>query len=332
MKSLKDFIIDDLNQISIFSKYFDITESDIQHSISFKIKLSNPLRNDPNPSLIFKSYSDKIIARDYGDPNYCGDIFEVIGYIINKDCRDSKDFIDICKHIINNGVITKKQIDKTDKITNPTIITHIPRDMNNNDFRYFSQYCLPKEVILNSYIAVKSYHINGIPSNYLYKPADPCYLYKNNPNSVKLYFPLRPKTKKRFITNNKIPIELINTLTKKDFTVLIKGYKDKIMMDYVCMLLNIHNINFIPVASESARLDDSIIALLRNYTIKDIFTMFDTDRCGLESSIYYKENYGFKNIFINDGQVDKDPSDFMRTIKIIKFTKLFKIIYTNVFK
>ena len=332
MKSLKDFILDDLNQISIFSKYFDITESDIQHSITFKMKLSNPLRTDPNPSLVFKSYSDKIIARDYGDPNYCGDIFEIVGFIINKNCGDSKDFIDICKHIINNGTVSKPKIDKTDKITEPTVIEYIDREFNSNDFRYFAQYCIPKDIVVDKYICIKSYSINTIFSNYLYKPADPCYLYINNPNTVKLYFPLRPKTKKRFITNNKIPIELINTLTRKDFTVLIKAYKDKVMMDYVCSLLDITNINFIPVASESARLDISIVTLLRNYTNKDIFTMFDIDRCGLESSIYYKENYGFKNIFISSDYIDKDPSDLMRNVKLPKFIKLFKTIYTNVFR
>lgn len=332
MKSLKDYILNDLNQISIFSKYFDITESDIQHSITFKIKLSNPLRNDPNPSLIFKSYTDKIVARDFGDPNYCGDVFEVVGYIIDKDCRDSKDFIDICKHIINNGTVARIKVDKTDKIEEPTIIEYTDREFNNNDFRYFAQYCLPKEIVIASYICIKSYSINGIQSNYIYKPSDPCYAYINNPNSIKLYFPLRSKKQKRFITNNRIPIELINTLTKKDFTVLIKAYKDKRMMDYVCSLLNINNINFIPVASESARLDISIITLLRNYTNKDIFTMFDIDRCGLESSIYYRDNYGFKNIFISNDYIDKDPSDLMRNVKLPKFLKLFKTIYNNVFR
>lgn len=331
MKSLKDYILNNISQISIFSRYFGIPEDDINDSINFKVKISNPLRSDPTPSLMFKSYGDKIVSRDYGNSNYSGDIFEVVGFIIDKDCRDSKEFIDICKNIIDYNVSKKTKIDKTSRIEEPTIITIDERSVNNNDFRYFAQYCLPKEYIVDKYLFIKSYCINDIQSTYFYKPSDPCYAYINNPDSIKLYFPLRNKKQKRFITNNRIPIENIDKLTKKDFTVLIKAYKDKIMMEYVCYLLNIDNINFIPVASETARLDKDIVNLIKRYTIKTVFTMFDIDKCGLEAAIYYRDNYGFRNIFIDPNNIDKDPSDLMNNIKIKKFLKLFKTIYENVF-
>ena len=333
MKSLKDYILEHFSQVSIFAKYFGISEDDIKYSINFKLKLSNPLRDDPTPSLVFKQYGDKIVSRDYGNPNYSGDIFEVIGYIINKDCRDSKQFIEICQYILDNThCINKIRIDKTLTISEPTIIRYDERVTNNNDFRYFAQYCLPKEAIVDKYLFIKSYSVNDISSTYRYKPSDPCYAYINNPDSIKLYFPLRPKSQKRFVTNNRIPLELIHSLIKTDYKVLIKGYKDKLVMEYVCEQLGITDIQFIPVASESVRLDTSIVTLLKKYTTKQIFVMFDIDKCGLESSIYYRDNYGFKSIFMSDTYIDKDPSDLIKNIKLLKFMNLFKTIYTNVFR
>jgi hypothetical protein len=56
--------------------------------------------------------------------------------------------------------------------------------------------------------------------------------------------------------------------------------------------------------------------------------MFDIDKCGIESSLYYKENYGFKNIFIGKDYSKKDPSDLIASIKLDLFLQLFKNIYS----
>jgi hypothetical protein len=100
-------------------------------------------------------------------------------------------------------------------------------------------------------------------------------------------------------------------------------------MDYVCNLLGIYNIQFLPVASESARIPVDVIALIRKYTNKRIFTMFDLDRCGIDSAIYYRDIHGFGNLFLGDGLRTKDPTDLIEVIKLESFLKRFLSIYNT---
>lgn len=331
--TLKDYIINNLDQIEIFSEYLDISEDDIKYSINFKSKIKSPFHRDSDPSLSFKYYGNKLICRDFGKIEYSGDIFQIVGKCIHKDCADSKDFVEICRDIINTilskrlGSTRPKMIVNEETVVDPTKISIIPRNFNTRDFRYFWQYYFPRELVMESYIAVNTYSINDIPSKYFSSAGDPCYAYINNPNCYKLLFPFRVKTAKRFISNNKFPIELINTISHKDYTVLIKGYKDKILMDYVCSLLKIDNIQFLPVSSETVKIPDEIISLLKRYTNKKLLTLFDLDKCGVESSIYYRDNYGLGNIFLGDNYATKDPTDLVKAIKLEPLLKRFYKIY-----
>jgi len=329
MESLKDYILNKLDQADIFAKYFTIPVADIHDSIEGKLKISNPLRDDPRPSLVFRQYKNKIVARDYGNPFYSGDIFDVVGYILNKNSRNPKDFVDICSDIINNNYksTSKKETIHVYKTHEPIDIRVDDRIWNYKDFRYFWRYSLPKDIIKESYIPVKHFYLDDYRTNYKYSPDDPCYAYINNPGRIKLCFPFRSKSDVRFISNNKIPLELIHKLTKKDYTILIKAYKDKLLLEYVCYLLKIDNIQFVSVASESARLDIDLIMLLRKYTNKKIFTMFDMDTCGFESSYYYRDEYGFENIFLGRDYNRKDPTDLVNLIKLQAFLLMFKKIY-----
>jgi hypothetical protein len=156
---------------------------------------------------------------------------------------------------------------------------------------------------------------------------DPCYAYINNYNCMKLVFPLRDKKQTRFITNNKIPIELLNTLKVVNYTILIKAYKDKLLMEYVCELLGIRDVQFIPVSAESVRLDIEMVNFLRGYTLKRLFTLFDRDKCGFESSKFYKDTYDFGNIFMGEEFNKKDPTDLAKETSIEIVTNIFKKIY-----
>lgn len=331
--TLKDYILNNIGQVEIFSEYLGVSEDDIRFSITHKAKIKSPFHRDSDPSLSFRYYGSKLICRDFSNIEYSGDIFEIVGKCLHKDCTDKKQFVEICKDIIDtsiSGRYTKHmpiRIDETESIAEPTTIEIISRHLNVKDFRYYYQYFIPNEVVKNSYIPVRTYSINGIASKYYHSAGDPCYAYVNNPSCLKLYFPLRKKNEKRFISNNRFPVELISSLSKKDYTVLIKAYKDKLLMDYVCELLSIDNIQFLPVASESARLPEDVIGLLKRHTNKRLFTMFDIDKCGIDSSFYYRTKHGFGNIFLADSHSTKDPTDLIRSIKLDPFLKRFFNIY-----
>lgn len=328
MKSLKEYILENIDQVEIFAKYLNVSEEDINNCIDFKEKVKSPDRKDPTPSLSFKYFGTKLICNDFGDLRLRGDVFEVVGFVLGLECRNSKDFIKICTHIIQNThAVRVPEIDRTLDIEEPTTITIHTRPFQERDYRYFYQYFIERDIISNNYFAVKDYTINGYESHYTFTAEDPCYAYVNNIDRMKLYFPFRTKGAKRFITNNRIPIECLNTIRRKNYTILIKAFKDKLLMDHVCSLLDIYDVQFIPVASESARLPADLIMLLDRATRNRIFTMFDLDKCGIESAHYYKANYGIDNVLIGRDHTTKDPTDLIKKIKLKSFLKMFKEIY-----
>lgn len=331
MKTLKTYILEEMDQISIYSKYMNILENEIQDSINSKINVKSPYREDPNHSVSFRYYGNKLICTDFGDVDFRGDVFEIVGIILSKNSRDAKEFIEICEHIINHtGVITRKSkiLDQTNLISDPTQIDFISRMFNTRDFKHFWQYGIKSDIVKEAYIPVKRYSINGFESLYRYEYSDPCYAYSNNPDTIKLSFPFRKqKNDVRFITNNKIPLELITTLRRCRFTILIKAYKDKLLMDDICNELNITDTQFIPVASETTRLPKNILSLLKMYTTTKLFTLFDLDKCGMQSAMFYKKEYGMDNIIIGTDYTTKDPTDFVKKFDRKPLIKLFKELY-----
>lgn len=328
MKSLKEYILENIDQVTIFAKYLNVHEDEINDSINIKAKVKSPFRKDPTPSVSFKYYGNKLICTDFGDLRLRGDVFEIVAFTLGLDCRNPKDFVSICTHIINNALpVGVRPVDKSLAIENPTTIEISTRPYQERDYRYFYQYFIERDTVNNSYFPVKTYVVNGFESFYKFTAEDPCYAYINNKDKLKLYFPFRGKGAKRFITNNTIPVELLNTLRRKNYTILIKAFKDKLFMDTVCELLGIVDIQFLPVASESSRLPTDLIMILDRATIKRKFTMFDLDKCGLESAQYYKENYGMDNILIGRDHTTKDPTDLAKKIKLKPFLKMFKDLY-----
>lgn len=323
---MKEYILS-LDQIKLFSILLNISEDDINDSIRYKVKLNSPFHTDKDPSLSFKFFGSRLICNDFGS-HVRGDIFDVTGYVLNLNSRDKEDFRSICSHIINvldnskTSAFSKVIEDDTPTEVSITTIDFIPRSFDLNDYKFFYNYFIPIEIVDISYIAVKRYFINDRLSKYRHCKEDPCYAYYNNPNSVKLYFPFRDKKMKRFISNNRIPLELIHKLVVKDYTILIKGYKDKTLMDYICLYLKIDNIQFIPLASETAILDDILVKFINSKTLKRVFTMFDIDKTGIESSRYYEEHYGYTPLVLST--VAKDPTDVITKVKFQKFIHLFQ--------
>lgn len=339
---LKEFILANIDQISIFSKYFGISEEEIRYNINSKNdRIRNPLRIDKHPSLSFRYYGDKLICRDFADGRFRGDVFEVVGYILNKNCKVSNDFNYICNDIIlkclkdikNNiefNISEQEHINKKN-----LIISFDIRTPNKLDYNYWEQYGIKKENINTKLFVVDRYKLNDWQTPYRYSGSDPCYAYNVNPNKYKLYFPYRNKHKMKFITNNKCPIECLHQLVNTDYIVLIKGYKDKILCEQICKEKGINNILFLPAASETIVLPEDIYNILISHSnSKKIFTIFDTDAAGINAAQSLQSKYGIIPIYFTNTFKSKDPSDMVKDYSYRKVFQHFdnvlkKIYYGN---
>jgi len=338
--TLKENILNTLNQVSIFAEYFEVSTEDILYSINSNSKINNPLRQDNDPSLSFKWYGQKLIARDFADIRYRGDIFEVVGVILGKNCRNNYDFTEICNDIVSQ--CSDHQVRHTEVNLTDQEITAIqqkqldiditPRVFTKYDYIFFNQFGLSQDDVNNKVIAVRRYYFNEWLTPYRSNKSDPCYCYIVNPNKVKLYFPFRHKRDIKFITNNHFPIECFTSLRKIDYLILIKAYKDKLMLDKILKDNNITNVLVLPLSSETAKLTIEIVDLLMRYVRKKIFTLLDLDVTGIESMIYYQKIFGFEPIYFTKGyEADKikDPTDLCKRIKYKKVESIFLNIYNQ---
>ena len=333
---MRDFILNTLDQVTIFSKYFGIPEDVIRFNISSpNDRIRNPLRNDKHPSLSFKYYGDKLICRDFGDGRFRGDIFEVVGYIINKNCKTSEGFVYICNDIIlrcSDKIVTNIEFNRTkqEHIKNQNLeITFDVRKPNKLDYIYWEQYGIKKSNLNTKVFIVDRYRLNEWQTPYRYSGTDPCYVYNVNPNKYKLYFPKRFKSQTKFITNNRCPIECLHQLKPTNYIALIKGYKDKILFEQICDEKGINDILFIPAASETIVLPTDIYKLLVSYSLSGkIFTIFDTDAAGINAAHLLQGRYNTIPIYFTNNYKSKDPSDM---VKDYGYRKVFQH-FDNVLK
>lgn len=336
---IKDYILDNIDQTFIYSYYLQVPQEDIQYNIFHpNEKVRNPLRNDQHPSLSFKYYGNKLICKDFGDSRFRGDVFEIAGYILNKNCRNSEDFIYICNDIMLNcnrnlqhnlNVINCEQ----ELINKESLQIDIDtRHPNKIDYTYWELFGIRKENLNKKVFVCDRYRLNGWQTPYRYSGTDPCYAYLVNPNRYKLYFPYRNKHARKFITNNRSPIECLHEIKYIDYICLIKGYKDKILLEQMCEDKGINNILFLPAASETVVLPQDIYDILKRYSLsRKIFTIFDTDAVGIKSAKQLQEQFGTIPIYFTSNYKSKDPSDMVKDYSYKKvlthFDSVLKQIY-----
>lgn len=336
---IKDYILDNIDQTFIYSYYLQVPQEDIQYNIFHpNEKVRNPLRNDQHPSLSFKYYGNKLICKDFGDSRFRGDVFEIAGYILNKNCRNSEDFIYICNDIMLNcnrnlqhnlNVVNCEQ----ELINKESLQIDIDtRHPNKIDYTYWELFGIRKENLNKKVFVCDRYRLNGWQTPYRYSGTDPCYAYLVNPNRYKLYFPYRNKHARKFITNNRSPIECLHEIKYIDYICLIKGYKDKILLEQMCEDKGINNILFLPAASETVVLPQDIYDILKRYSLSGkIFTMFDTDAVGIKSAKQLQEQFGTIPIYFTSNYKSKDPSDMVKDYSYKKvlthFDSVLKQIY-----
>lgn len=336
---LKEFILDTIDQTLIYSKYLGIPQQEIRWNInSPNDKISNPLRNDKHPSLSFKYYGDKLICKDFGDFRFRGDVFEIVGYILGKNCKNSDDFVYICNHIILKCLgdidLAIQNKETEDKLINSKAldIEIDVRKPNKLDYLYWSTFGIKGDNINDKLFVVDRYRLNRWQSPYRYSGSDPCYAYIVNPNRYKLYFPYRGKRNTKFITNNRCPIECLHELRVINYICLIKGYKDKILLEQICKELNVNDILFLPAASETIVLPQDIYKVIISHSKSGkLFTMFDTDATGVRSAQALQERYNTIPIYFTNNYKSKDPSDMVKDYGynkvIIQFKNVLKKIY-----
>lgn len=333
-------LVETINPIKVFSVFLDVSEADIQASITTGVKIINNHRGERDASMSFKYFGDKLICRDFGDTRYSGDVYQIAGFILGKNCRDGKQFIEICKAIYEkvhsektrNSSPTDSQIIKSSNNLITSIST-VDRELSKLDFDNFSKFGIFRKTIERNITPVRRFSVNDIFTSYANSHSDPCYKYHSNLSFIKLYFPNRNKHSEspRFITNNTLPIEDLATMIKSEIIIICKSIKDKLLLNQLLEQFEIPrtSIQIITASSEISILDERIVKII-GMRSQNVFVMFDADSAGLKAMKCLQELYGYIPLLFSTDA--KDPTDYCRANGYSKTVKTFEMILNIIFE
>lgn len=349
-KLTKDFILSKVDQITIFSVYFNIPISTIQYCIDTGEFITSPIRTDMHPTCGFRyNNRGKLKFKDFAG-YFWGDCFDAAAYIIsnmkgneNFDVTNKDDFIKVLRHItftfkdifyggekdpliVNNISETISKIKKEKQV-----IELVIRNWTKDDENYWNQFNVNLQTLnVNFIYPIEQFYINRKTNpepKYFYSDKDPCYGYvlgrdKNGIYSIKLYFPNRNKSTTRFITNCN-HLEGIYQLEKNDYDIIIltKSTKDRVsIVSSLKMLyplygeLNINQIGVINIPHETYKLRDNEYSWLKSKLSNKgiIVSLMDNDRTGKIEANYLRKQFGILPLLIPKHCQAKDFSELFR--------------------
>lgn len=345
-KLSKEYILNKVSQVSIFSAYLNISADIIQDCVDTGELICSPIRSDIHPTCGFR-YDNKgrLKFKDFSG-YFWGDCFDLVAFIMNKIYKsdykvsDKKHFLHVLRHI----TFTFKDIfygtEKDETVLNQinTAISNIKNDKPNielvvrkwdkDDEIYWKQFGISIQWLnINFVYPVEQYYINRNINpypKYFYDKNDPCYGYylgqKNYLNHIKLYFPKRIKGSTRFLTNCN-HLEGIYNLDKNNYDAIIltKSTKDRLCIGEIInnitslyrVIPNI-TIGVINIPHETYHLRENEYNWLKSKSENgQIYSLMDNDRTGIMEAIWLRNTYNIIPVFIPKQYNCKDTAEFV---------------------
>lgn len=291
----------------------------------------NPFYNDTKAScnIYFDRRSNMYRLKDFGNPDYDGDCFSIIGKIKNLDC--TKDFTQILKQIneemnlgLENGNTfhktkypLKTEIKKGNSTKEPS---HIPkhyslleRSFTLKEIDFWKQYGITREILkLYKVVSLDEFTSetkDSKPFTIQSSEREPMFGYLGK-KYVKIY---RPFSQIRFLYGGNLPESYcfgLEQLPAKGNTLFITGGEKDV--------LSLASKGFYAICfnSETSSIPENLIKKL-SYRFKHILILYDVDKTGLEASLRHQKQlsgFGVNRLVLplSGTKQEKDISDFFR--------------------
>lgn len=360
--TLKESIYSVLTDKEILSYYLGLSYSTIDKLLEHRSnRISNPLRFDENPSLgmrlRYSSYGDRIITKDFADPSYNGDIFDIIGVIKNLNSNSRDGFIAICNMIMTDLVLSNEDItiipvaNKTNTVDAKVVyhndkipfIMFTDKGWSNTELRFWHNHTKNKtftkhlfDILRLEYVFIADAIFSNDKAVYSYKSTDIAYVYSYGTNHlgnsiIKAYFPYRNRgyslKTTRFFTNDTAKYRALRTNTNDAVNmVMTKSMKDALFIRTFLNFANLQNsVNIYYVqGEENYLLQHEMDTLLNQYST--LIWFMDFDKTGIYNTYYHMMfSPSVKPLFIAGKEVDIKINDLTYTIS--KINKQFGTNY-----
>ena len=306
-----------------------------KYYIPFSFKLGrnflNPLYKDSKAScnVYFDRRNGMYKMKDFGNDDYSGDCFALVGKLNGLNCKEPKDFVQILAIIrdMHLGLSDKSEMRISSTTSVPVIaeVTHVPKrkkarpytlaqkSFTAAELAFWGESGITQEVLkLFQVVSLKKFsseNNEGKPFSIVATDKEPVFGYTAK-QYVKVY---RPHSEMRFLyagdfwENYCFGLEQLPA--KGDLLFITGGEKD-------VMSLTVHGFHAICFNSETVTIPVGIIHRL-SFRFKHIVLLYDVDKAGLDSSAKQElalKNYGVKRLLLplEGTKVEKDISDFFR--------------------
>lgn len=307
-----------------------------KYYIPFPFKLGrnflNPLYKDSKAScnVYFDRRYGMYKMKDFGNDDYSGDCFALVGKLNGLNCKEPKDFVEILSIIDRDmqlGLSEKSKMRTTFATNVPVIsgVVHIqkkkkarPYTLAQKSFTaaelaFWGKSGITQEVLkLFRVVSLKKFsseNSEGKPFSITATEKEPVFGYTAK-QYVKVY---RPHSEMRFLYardfGENYCFGLEQLPAKGDLLFITGGEKD-------VMSLTAHGFHTICFNSETVTIPVGIIHRL-SFRFKHIVLLYDVDKTGLDSSAKQElalKNYGVKRLLLPlaGTKEEKDISDFFR--------------------
>ncbi len=303
----------------------------------------NPLYDDTNPSctVYHDKKSNTYKMKDFGNDEYSGDCFYIVGKITGYDCTLPNEFIEILKTInrdMNLGIADEKS-SRLNQNPNTRKVGNIPNTQNEtiypdpqeqalvtdkkfhftskqfteSELAFWASYGIKEDILVRynveSILEFRSKTQAGKIFWFSSSRDEPSFGYINE-GYIKLY---RPFSAMRFCYGGNVPdnhcFGLNQLPAKGDILFITGGEKD-------VMSLAARGFNAICFNSETANIPTAAIQRL-TYRFKHIVLLYDTDKTGLDSSKKHTQQLAEYNVMrlllpLEGTKEQKDISDYFR--------------------
>jgi hypothetical protein len=306
-----------------------------KYYIPFSFKLGrnflNPLYKDSKAScnVYFDRRNGMYKMKDFGNDDYSGDCFALVGKLNGLNCKEPKDFVQILAIIrdMHLGLSDKSEMRISSTTSVPVIaeVTHVPKRKKARPYTlaqksftavelaFWGESGITQEVLkLFQVVSLKKFsseNNEGKPFSIVATDKEPVFGYTAK-QYVKVY---RPHSEMRFLYagdfGENYCFGLEQLPAKGDLLFITGGEKD-------VMSLTVHGFHAICFNSETVTIPVGIIHRL-SFRFKHIVLLYDVDKAGLDSSAKQElalKNYGVKRLLLplEGTKVEKDISDFFR--------------------
>ena len=306
-----------------------------KYYIPFSFKLGrnflNPLYKDSKAScnVYFDRRNGMYKMKDFGNDDYSGDCFALVGKLNGLNCKEPKDFVQILAIIrdMHLGLSDKSEMRISSTTSVPVIaeVTHVPKrkkarpytlaqkSFTAAELAFWGESGITQEVLkLFQVVSLKKFsseNNEGKPFSIVATDKEPVFGYTAK-QYVKVY---RPHSEMRFLYagdfGENYCFGLEQLPAKGDLLFITGGEKD-------AMSLTAHGFHAICFNSETVTIPVGIIHRL-SFRFKHIVLLYDVDKAGLDSSAKQElalKNYGVKRLLLPlaGTKVEKDISDFFR--------------------